>query len=126
MFAVKMNHKSKDPIQKCQKKQGQKQAVQAKIVGTLPTIGRPRNPNAKTKLERQREYRRRAKEIERLVFGDKCSFKDMSSADEVDPLQVAEELDNDEQPAIAKSPNVNNPSASGGINCNNELAQAVL
>lgn len=63
----------------CQKKQGQNQAVKAKILGILPTIGRPRNPNAKTKLERQREYRRRAKEIERLVFGDKYSLKDIKS-----------------------------------------------
>ncbi|XP_008550106.1 uncharacterized protein LOC103573032 [Microplitis demolitor] len=120
------NHKSEDPIQMCQKKQGQNQAVKAKILGILPTIGRPRNPNAKTKLERQREYRRRAKEIERLVFGDKYSLKDIKSTDEVDPLQVAEELDNDKQPTITKPPNVNNPSVFGGINCNNELAQTVL
>ncbi|KAH0557455.1 hypothetical protein KQX54_006274, partial [Cotesia glomerata] len=94
------NNKSSE-LNKCKKKQDQRQAVQAKIVGILPIIGRPHNPNGKTKLQRQREYRQRVKEQRNRLFNENRGFNNNDSVGEVISLPVAEALDSNEEAAIA-------------------------
>ncbi|KAH0534476.1 hypothetical protein KQX54_004334, partial [Cotesia glomerata] len=68
------------------------QILQAKNACNLPTLGRPPNrPNAKSKLERQRESRQRAKERRNQLFETNRFLNDNNSTDSTMLITIVEE-----------------------------------